>query len=65
MSRQKKELDEYVNQHLADSTWIISRLQMYWKSRSTDVFIEGGVYDHAEGQAPVLLLFVSPVPAMR
>jgi hypothetical protein len=49
----KKELEEYVNRHQTDSTWIVSRLQMYWKSRSTDVFIKGGVYDHAEGQAPV------------
>ncbi|HUP13552.1 MAG TPA: heparinase II/III family protein, partial [Niastella sp.] len=49
----KKELDEYVNRHQTDSTWIVSRLQMYWKSKSTAVFIKGGVYDHAEGQAPV------------
>lgn len=49
----KKELDEYVTRHQTDSTWIVSRLQMYWKTKSTDVFIKGGVYDHAEGQAPV------------
>ncbi|WP_166437147.1 heparinase II/III domain-containing protein [Niastella caeni] len=49
----KKNLEEYVNRHQADSTWIISRLQMYWKTKSTDVFIKGGVYDHAEGEAPV------------
>lgn len=49
----KKDLDEYVNRHQTDSTWIVSRLQMYWKSKSTDIFIKGGVYDHAEGQAPV------------
>jgi len=49
----KKELEVYVDRHKTDSTWIVSRLQMYWKSRSTDVFIKGGVYDHAEGQAPV------------
>jgi hypothetical protein len=49
----KKELEEYVNRHQTDSTWIVSRLQMYWKSKATDVFIKGGVYDHAEGEAPV------------
>lgn len=49
----KKDLDEYVNRHQTDSAWMVSRLQMYWKTRSTDVFIKGGVYDHAEGQAPV------------
>jgi len=49
----KKGIEEYVNRHQTDSTWIVSRLQMYWKTKSTDVFIKGGVYDHAEGQAPV------------
>lgn len=49
----KKDLDEYVNRHQTDSTWMVSRLQMYWKTKATDVFIKGGVYDHAEGQAPV------------
>jgi heparinase II/III-like protein len=49
----KKNIDEYVNRHQTDSTWIVSRLQMYWKTKSTDVFIRGGVYDHAEGEAPV------------
>src|SRR5690242_9122606 len=42
----KKDLEEYVNRHQTDSTWIVSRLQMYWKTKSTDVFIKGGVYDH-------------------
>ncbi|WP_205510026.1 heparinase II/III domain-containing protein [Longitalea arenae] len=46
-------LEAYVNRHQSDSSWIVSRLQMYWKSKSTDVFIKGGVYDHAEGEAPV------------
>jgi hypothetical protein len=48
----KKSIEEYVNRHQTDSTWIVSRLQMYWKTKSTDVFIKGGVYDHAEGEAP-------------
>src|SRR5690242_20555492 len=42
----KKNIDEYVTRHQTDSTWIVSRLQMYWKTRSTDVFIKGGVFDH-------------------
>lgn len=48
----KKNIEEYVNRHQTDSTWMVSRLQMYWKTKSTDVFIKGGVYDHAEGEAP-------------
>lgn len=49
----KAAIDPYVNRHQTDSTWIISRLQMYWKTRATDIYIKGGKYDHAEGQAPV------------
>lgn len=49
----KSGIDGYVNQHQTDPKWIMSRLQMYWKTKSTDVFIKGGVYDHASGEAPV------------
>lgn len=30
--------------------WLTSRLQMYWKSHSTDVYIRGEYYDHAGGE---------------
>ncbi|MEO6231712.1 MAG: heparinase II/III family protein [Ferruginibacter sp.] len=49
----EKNIVEYVNRHQVDPTWIVSRLQMYWKTKSTDVFIKAGVYDHASGEAPV------------
>jgi hypothetical protein len=49
----KASIDPYVTRHQTDSTWIVSRLQLYWKTKSTEVFIKGGVYDHAEGEAPV------------
>ena len=43
----------YVDRHRTDPAWIVSRLQMYWQSHSTKVFVKNGVYDHAEGSAPV------------
>ncbi|NBA88443.1 hypothetical protein GVN16_21900 [Emticicia sp. CRIBPO] len=49
----KNEVEELVDRHRTDPQWIVSRLQMYWKTKSTKVFIKGGVYDHAEGEAPV------------
>lgn len=49
----KKSIDEYVDRHQTDSTWIVSRLMMFWKTKSTEIFIKGGTYDHAEGRAPV------------
>lgn len=36
-----------------DSTWLLSRLQMYWNSHYTDVFIKNGVYQYGSGKAPV------------
>src|SRR5688572_1571903 len=49
----KINIEGYVSRHQTDSTWIVSRLMMFWKTKSTDVFIKGGTYDHAEGEAPV------------
>ena len=49
----KKSIEEYVNRHQTDSTWIVSRLMMFWKTKSTEIFIKGGTYDHAEGEALV------------
>lgn len=43
----------YVERHQRDPAWIVSRLQMYWQSHSTQVYVKNGVYDHAEGHAPV------------
>lgn len=42
----------YVERHADDPAWIVSRLQMYWQSHSTQVFVKNGVYDHATGRAP-------------
>lgn len=48
-----KRIDKYVILHVDSSTWMPSRLQMYWKTKSTDVYVEGIYYSHAEGEAPV------------
>lgn len=49
----KKRVSGYVMQHETDPEWMVSRLQMYWKSHATDVYINGEYYSHAEGKAPV------------
>ncbi len=46
-------IDPYVARTEKQPDWMLSRLMMYWKSRATDVYIRGGVYSHADGQAPV------------
>ncbi|MBX2922506.1 MAG: heparinase II/III family protein [Chitinophagaceae bacterium] len=49
----KKRIDLYVTKTEAQPDWMYSRLMMYWKSKATQVYIKGGVYDHADGEAPV------------
>ncbi|MEI6865249.1 six-hairpin glycosidase [Flavicella sp.] len=48
-----KNIDEYVARHVEDPEWMVSRLQMYWKTKSTNVYINGINYSHADGEAPV------------
>jgi hypothetical protein len=43
----------YLDHFEKDSTWLVSRLEMYWKSHHTDVFIKGTAFYRAEGTAPV------------
>jgi hypothetical protein len=52
-NRSRESIEKYVLQHRTDSSWLISRLQMYWKSHASNVYIKGGVYSHADGYAPV------------
>ena len=49
----EKGVRPYVVRHREDPAWIVSRLQMYWQDHHTQVFVKNGVYDHAEGRAPV------------
>jgi len=35
----KTRTDKYADQHINDPNWLVSRLQMYWKTHCTDVFI--------------------------
>lgn len=48
-----KRIDPYVDKTTQQPDWMYSRLMMYWKSKATQVYINGGVYSHADGEAPV------------
>ncbi len=48
-----KQLDEHVERHIADPEWMVSRLQMYWNTKATNVYVNGVDYSHADGEAPV------------
>ena len=43
----KGRTDKYVDR---GSDWLSSRLQMYWNTHATDVYIKGEYYDHAGGE---------------
>jgi hypothetical protein len=43
----------YVDQHKSDPEWIVSRLQMHWKTQYARTFVNGQVWSHGEGRAPV------------
>lgn len=53
ITKTKNNLTPYIDHYKTDKTWLVSRLQMYWKTKSTQVYINGGTYDHADGEAPV------------
>lgn len=42
----KKRTDYYTGK---GAEWLTSRLQMYWKSHATEVYVKGEYYDHAGG----------------
>jgi hypothetical protein len=54
----KTRTDKYANQHLNEPNWLVSRLQIYWKTHSTDVFIRGEKFAYAGGDK-------APVPTVR
>lgn len=54
LARWKANTERYLAKVSADSTWLFSRLQMYWNTHATDVFVSSERFDHAGGdRAPV------------
>ncbi|MBP1841232.1 hypothetical protein [Formosa algae] len=49
------EIDPYVNRHVTDPEWIVSRLAMYWKDGEhyTQCYIKKQNWDYGEGNAPI------------
>lgn len=43
----KQRTDTYADR---GAEWLTSRLQMYWKTHATEVYIKGEYYDHAGGE---------------
>lgn len=49
------EINPYVNRHVTNPEWIVSRLAMYWKEgeRFTQCYVKNQNWDYGEGNAPV------------
>lgn len=54
----KKRTDAYLAKIEKQPDWLYSRLQMYWTTHATDVYINAETYDHAGGKA-------APEPTVR
>lgn len=48
-----KNLEKFLNYCKEDPTWLVSRLQMNWKTKHDKVFLDGGNFSHSSGKAPV------------
>jgi len=48
-----RSVQPYVDRHKTEPEWIVSRLQMHWKTRYARTFVNGQVWSHGEGRAPV------------
>ncbi len=48
-----KRIDKYVELHVDSAEWMPSRLQMHCNTKSSNIYIKGITYSHADGQAPV------------
>ena len=46
-------LEKYLKYVESDPTWLVSRLQMNWKTKHNKVFLKGGEFAYSEGTAPV------------
>ncbi|MDN3666736.1 heparinase II/III family protein [Algibacter miyuki] len=46
-------LEKYLEYVDNDPTWLVSRLQMNWKTKHNKVFLKGGEFAYSEGTAPV------------
>ena len=49
----RSKVDTYVDRHVSDPEWIISRMQMYWDTHYERVYVNGNEFSHGTGRAPV------------
>lgn len=53
VQKKKENLEKYLRYCKKDPTWLVSRLQMNWKTKHDKVYLRGGNFSHSDGEAPV------------
>lgn len=53
IENKKENLEKYLSYCDSDPEWLVSRLQMNWKTKHDKVYLKGGKFSHSEGSAPV------------
>lgn len=53
VERKKENLEKYLNFCNDNPEWMVSRLQMNWKTKHDKVFLKGGNFAYSSGNAPV------------
>ncbi|MDW7691194.1 heparinase II/III family protein [Flammeovirgaceae bacterium SG7u.111] len=53
VERKKENVAKYIKLCKKDPKWLVSRLQMNWKTKHSNVYLKGGDFSHSDGEAPV------------
>lgn len=53
VEKKKKQVDYYIELCDNDPEWLVSRLQMNWKTKHSNVYLKGGDFAYSDGKAPV------------
>ncbi|MRT93776.1 hypothetical protein EMN46_12575 [Ancylomarina sp. 16SWW S1-10-2] len=53
VEKKKEHVAKYLELCKKDPEWLVSRLQMNWKTKYSNVYLRGGDFSHSDGEAPV------------
>ncbi|WP_206667079.1 heparinase II/III domain-containing protein [Seonamhaeicola maritimus] len=53
IDKKKQNLERYLNFVDINPEWLVSRLQMNWKTKHNEVYLKGGNFAYSKGTAPV------------
>lgn len=53
VEKKKEHVEKYIQLCKKDPSWLVSRLQMNWKTKHSNVYLLGGNFSHSDGEAAV------------